>query len=86
MRKKTKQSVDVANVESAWQKFFDQHKTYDEDKLIRDGWLDIFEIARRMNISRNGASSRMKKMNLENKQFSVLREGKVRQISFYRLK
>lgn len=86
MRKKTKQSVDVANVESAWQKFFDQHKTYTDEELVKDGWLDIFEIAKRLNLSRNGASHRLKKMNLENEQFSVCRDGKVRTFSFYRLK
>ena len=86
MRKKTKQSVDVANVGDAWQKLFDEHKNYDEGDLNKQGWLNIYEISERFNLSPSGARDKLRRINAEKKMFSIYRGGKMRMVSFYRVK
>ena len=87
MRKKTKQSVDASNVKDAWEALFKSQKTNSLEELNKDGWLDIHELSKKLNISRTGAIHRMKGLGLEEKKFSILwTDGKVRSILFFRIK
>jgi hypothetical protein len=86
MRKKTTQSLDVANVKDAWNKFFEENKIYTEEELHVDGWLDLYEIAERLQLSTSGAASKLRRMNVENRAFNIYRGGKSRLINFFRLK
>lgn len=87
MRKKTKQSVDVASVSNAWEALFSSQKTVEKEQLIKDGWLDAHEIADRLKISRSSVIPRMKKVGAEQKKFQVFwGDGKTRIVNFFRLK
>ena len=86
MRKKTKHTLDVANVKDAWQKFFDENKKLKEDDLKKEGWKDINEISQQLNLSPSGTRDKLRRDNIEKKMFSIYRGGKMRLVSFYRVK
>ena len=86
MRKKTKHTLDVANVKDAWQKFFDENKKLKEDDLKKEGWKDINEISQQLNLSPSGTRDKLRRDNIEKKMFSIYRGGKMRLVSFYRIK
>jgi hypothetical protein len=86
MRKKTKHTLDASDVNDAWQKLFDEHKNYDEGDLNKQGWLNIYEISERFNLSPSGARDKLRRIKAEKKMFSVYRGGKMRMVSFYRVK
>jgi hypothetical protein len=86
MRKKTKHTLDASDVKDAWQKLFDEHKNYDEADLNKQGWLNIYEISERFNLSPSGARDKLRRIKAEKKMFSVYRGGKMRMVSFYRVK
>jgi hypothetical protein len=86
MRKKTKNTLDASDVKDAWQKLFDEHKNYDEADLNKQGWLNIYEISERFNLSPSGARDKLRRINAEKKMFSIYRGGKMRLVSFYRAK
>jgi len=86
MRKKTKHTLDASDVKDAWQKLFDEHKNYDEADLNKQGWLNIYEISERFNLSPSGARDKLRRINAEKKMFSIYRGGKMRLVSFYRAK
>jgi hypothetical protein len=78
--------VDVANVEDAWQKLFDENKTYEEADLNKQGWLNIYEISERFNLSPSGARDKLRRIKAEKKMFPVYRGGATRMVSFYSVK
>jgi hypothetical protein len=86
MRKKTKHTLDASDVKDAWQKLFDEHKTYDEAELSKQGWLSIHEISDRFNMSISGTKDKMRRINAEKKMFTIHRGGGIRLVSFYRVK
>jgi hypothetical protein len=86
MRKKTKHTLDAANIKDAWQKFFDENQTQNEDDIKKDGWLDLREIAKRLNLSASGTFDKLRRVNAEKKMFRIYRGGKMRAVSFFRLK
>jgi hypothetical protein len=86
MRKKTKHTLDASDVKDAWQKLFDEHKNYDESDLNKQGWLNIYEISDRFNLSPSGARDKLRRIKAEKKMFSIYRGGKMRMVSFYRVK
>ncbi len=86
MRKKTKHTLDASDVKDAWQKLFDEHKNYDEGDLNKQGWLNIYEISERFNLSPSGARDKLRRIKAEKKMFSIYRGGKMRMVSFYRVK
>ena len=86
MRKKTKHTLDASDVKDAWQKLFNEHKNYDEGDLNKQGWLNIYEISERFNLSPSGARDKLRRIKAEKKMFSVYRGGKMRMVSFYRVK
>lgn len=87
MRKKTKQSVDVAAVNDAWEALFSSSNIADRDQLRKEGWIDSFYAAERMGVNAQTATYRLKRMNVETKKFSVLwDDGRTRAMNFFRLK
>lgn len=87
MRKKTKQSLDVASVADAWEALFSSQKSLSKSDLRKDGWIDIYELSTRLCCGRIAAISKMKKVGAEHKKFSVLwDDGKVRSVNFFRIK
>ena len=87
MRKKTKQSVDVAAVADAWQALFDSKKTTTREQLFKDGWIDATYAAEKMGVSHQTAADRLKKSNTVQKKFSIIwLDGKMRSVNFYKMK
>jgi hypothetical protein len=87
MRKKTKQPLDAANLINAWDALFKAEQVLSKEQLNKDGWLDVYEIAERLNIGHRSACERMKKLKAEHKKFSILwSDGKTRSVNFFRLK
>jgi hypothetical protein len=86
MRKKTKHTMDVANVKDAWQKFFDENKKQKEDDLKKEGWKDLNEISQELNLSYSGTRDKLRRANVEKQMFTIYRGGKMRSVSFYRVK
>ena len=86
MRKKTKHTLDASDVKDAWEKFFDENQTQNEDDIKKEGWLDLREISERLNLSSSGAFDKLRRMNAEKKMFRIYRGGKMRSVSFYRVK
>jgi hypothetical protein len=82
MRKKTKQSLDVASVAGAWQAFFDGNKIDDDESLRKAGWLDIYTVAEKVNLSSCTLGRNSDKYGLITKLFRVYRGGKVRQVRY----
>jgi hypothetical protein len=78
--------LDASDVKDAWQKLFDEHKNYDEADLNKQGWLNIYEISERFNLSPSGARDKLRRIKAEKKMFSIYRGGKMRLVSFYRAK
>ncbi len=86
MRKKTKQSVDVASVADAWQAFFDENKIDDDAELRKAGWLDVDTIAKKIKRAVGTVNAGSERFGLETKVFKVYRSGKVRQVRYCRPK
>jgi hypothetical protein len=86
MRKKTKQSVDVAAVTGAWQAFFDKQNTHTVEGLNKNGWLDIYTIAENMNVNPRTVSRSASKLGLEERSFRVMWKGHSRDVKFCRVK
>ena len=86
MRKKTKQSVDVASVTDAWKAFFEKKNTHSVEELNKDGWLDIYTVSENMDISPRTIYRSAKKMGLEEKIFRVMWKGCSREVRFFRVK
>lgn len=86
MRKKTKQSVDVANVTDAWQAFFDGNRIDDDEQLRNDGWLDIYTIAEKINRAVCTIATKPERFGLDSKIFKVYRNGRVREVRYCRPK
>jgi hypothetical protein len=87
MRKKTKQSVDVASVANAWQALFDSKKNTTREQLFKDGWIDANFAAEKMGVSAQTAADRLKKSNTVQKKFSIIwLDGKTRSVNFYKMK
>lgn len=87
MRKKTKQSVDVASVANAWQALFDSKKNTTREQLFKDGWIDANFAAEKMGVSAQTAADRLKKSNTVQKKFSIIwLDGKTRSVNFFKLK
>lgn len=87
MRKKTKQSVDVASVADAWQALFDSNKVSSREHLFKDGWIDAHYAADKMGVGRVAATERLKKMGAQQKKFSIIwLDGKIRSINFFKMK
>ena len=86
MRKKTKQSVDVAAVADAWQAFFDNNRVDEDAELRKAGWLDIYTIAKKINRAPVTINAGPERFGLESKVFKVYRSGKVRQVTYCRPK
>jgi hypothetical protein len=85
MRKKTKPTVDTANIKEAWDDFFSTTTVYDIKELEEEGWLTILEIAKRSKLHRSGVQARMEKEGAEKKEVKVLLDGKFQNRVFYRL-
>ena len=87
MRKKTKQSVDVASVANAWQALFDSKRNTTREQLFKDGWIDANFAAEKMGVSAQTAADRLKKSNTVQKKFSIIwLDGKTRSVNFFKLK
>jgi len=87
MRKKTKQSVDVASVADAWQALFDSNKVISREQLSKDGWIDAIYAAKKMGIGRAAATERLKKLGIQQKKFCVMWEdGRNRLMNFFKMK
>jgi len=87
MRKKTKQSVDVASVADAWQALFDSNKVSSREQLFKDGWIDAHYAAEKMGIGRSAATERLKRMGAQQKKFSIIwDDGKTRSVNFFKMK
>lgn len=87
MRKKTKQSVDVASVADAWQALFDSNKVSSREQLFKDGWIDAIYAAKKMGISRAAATDRLKTLGIQQKKFCVRWEdGRNRLMNFFKMK
>ena len=87
MRKKTKQSVDVASVVDAWQALFDSNKVISREQLSKDGWIDAIYAAKKMGIGRAAATERLKKLGIQQKKFCVMWEdGRNRLMNFFKMK
>jgi hypothetical protein len=87
MRKKTKQSVDVASVANAWQALFDSKKNTTREQLFKDGWIDANFAAEKMGVSAQTAADRLKKSNTVQKKFSIIwLDGKTRSVNFFKMK
>jgi len=83
MRKKTKQSVDVANVKDAWSAFFNSNKIESEESLLKDGWRDIYDVAK---MAGKSVCSISRSKNLDIKLFPINRNGRVSRVRFCRPK
>ena len=86
MRKKTKQSVDVAAVADAWQAFFDNNRVDEDAELRKAGWLDVATVAKKINRAAVTVNAGPERFGLESKIFKVYRGGKVRQVRYCRPK
>ena len=86
MRKKTKQSVDVAAVADAWQAFFDKQQSFTVEELKKQGWLDIYTIAENLGVCSRTISRMAEKKGMEEKIFRVNWKGYCRDVKFCRLK
>jgi hypothetical protein len=86
MRKKTGNTLDVANINAAWESLFNQNKAHTIDELKKNGWISVIEISSKLNKSRGATKNTMEKAGLEHKKFNVLIDDKVRNIGFFRLK
>lgn len=86
MRKKTGSSLDVANINAAWESLFNQNKTHTIDELKQIGWISVIEISSKINKSRCATKKTMERAGLEHEKFNVLIGDKVRSIGFFRLK
>lgn len=86
MRKKTKQSVDVANVAEVWQAFFNENRIEDDESLRKAGWLDVYTVAKKINRAACTVSAGPERYGLESKIFKVHRAGKIRQVRYCRPK
>ena len=87
MRKKTKQSLDVASVADAWQALFDSKKTNTREQLFKEGWIDAAYAAEKMGVGTQTATFRLKKSGAIQKKFSIIwLDGKTRSINFFKMK
>lgn len=86
MRKKTKQSVALADISKAWSNFFEQQNVSDLESLNKDGWISIIQLSEELNISTTGVRYKMSKMKADTQMFAIEMNGVIRKVRFFRLK
>ena len=86
MRKKTREPLDVAAINSAWENFFQKNKSHTLESLRKEGWIPVFEIAEKMKKSRKAVIAHLKNLGLDYAKFSVTYDSNTRKANFFKLK
>ena len=88
MRKTTKQSVDLAAVNKAWESFYDTTKVESEKDLAKQGWKTIRAIANESKLTVASISCRVEtaigKGMLETKKATIQTNQGAREVNLYR--